>query len=44
MVGIGLLGLGAQLLCTALLADGGWWFVQEKAVFALPGPSSPRSP
>uniref|UniRef100_UPI0035134734 hypothetical protein n=1 Tax=Cryobacterium sp. N22 TaxID=2048290 RepID=UPI0035134734 len=36
LVGVGLLGLLAQLLCTALLAADGWWFVQEKVVFALP--------
>ena len=36
LVGVGLLGLIAQLVCTALLAGDGWWFVQEKVVFALP--------
>ncbi|WEO78607.1 multicopper oxidase family protein [Cryobacterium sp. SO2] len=36
LLGVGLAGLVAQLLCTALLADHGWWFVQEKALFALP--------
>jgi len=36
LIGVGLLGLIAQLLCTVLLAGDGWWFVQEKVVFALP--------
>jgi FtsP/CotA-like multicopper oxidase with cupredoxin domain len=34
--GIGALGVLAQGLCVALLSAHGWWFVQEKVVFALP--------
>jgi len=36
LVGVGVAVLVAQLLCTILLAGDGWWFVQEKVVFALP--------
>ena len=36
LFGVGALGLLAQVFCTALLAGHGWWFVQEKVVFALP--------
>jgi FtsP/CotA-like multicopper oxidase with cupredoxin domain len=36
LFGIGVLGVIAQGLFTAPLASHGWWFVQEKVLFALP--------
>lgn len=36
LFGLGALGVIAQGVVTALLAGHGWWFVQEKLVFALP--------
>ncbi|MGO4690935.1 multicopper oxidase family protein [Glaciibacter sp. 2TAF33] len=34
--GVGVLGAAAQVLFTALLFAHGWWFVEEKVVFAVP--------
>lgn len=36
LFGIGALGVLAQGICVLLLSAHGWWFVQEKVVFALP--------
>ena len=36
LFGLGVLGVVAQGVFVALLAGRGWWFVQEKVVFALP--------
>lgn len=36
LFGLGVLGVLGQGVATALLAGAGWWFVQEKVLFALP--------
>ena len=36
LFGLGALAAIAQGICVALLSGHGWWFVQEKVVFALP--------